>query len=57
MFLLDRVLERSPQDVYYPLLGLLFFFASFFVQIILHEAGHLVFGGLSGYRFVSFRIF
>lgn len=57
MFLLDRVFERSPQDVYYPLLGLLFFFASFFVQIILHEAGHLVFGGLSGYRFVSFRIF
>lgn len=27
------------------------------VQIILHEAGHLVFGLLSGYRFSSFRIF
>lgn len=27
-----------------------------FVQTILHEAGHLVFGLLSGYRFSSFRI-
>ena len=26
------------------------------VQIILHEAGHLVFGLLSGYKFVSFRV-
>lgn len=28
-----------------------------FVQIIIHEAGHLVFGLLSGYEFSSFRIF
>lgn len=27
-----------------------------FLHIVLHEAGHLVFGLLSGYRFVSFRI-
>ena len=27
------------------------------IQIIVHEAGHLVFGLLSGYKFVSFRIF
>ena len=27
------------------------------LQVILHEAGHLVFGLLSGYRFVSFRVF
>lgn len=27
-----------------------------FIQIIIHEAGHLVFGLLSGYEFVSFRI-
>ena len=27
-----------------------------FVQIILHEAGHLVFGLATGYRFVSFRV-
>ena len=27
-----------------------------FVQIILHEGGHLIFGLATGYRFVSFRI-
>ena len=32
------------------------FVASFYIQMILHEAGHLVFGLLSGYRFSSFRI-
>lgn len=30
--------------------------ALFFLEIILHEAGHLIFGLLTGYRFVSFRI-
>lgn len=32
------------------------FVASFYTQMIIHEAGHLVFGLLSGYRFSSFRI-
>ena len=32
------------------------FIISFIVQIIIHEAGHLVFGLLSGYDFVSFRV-
>ncbi|MEG2934993.1 MAG: hypothetical protein RR844_00730 [Clostridium sp.] len=31
-------------------------FISFYIQIIIHESGHLVFGLLSGYTFVSFRI-
>lgn len=30
--------------------------ASIYIQIIIHEAGHLLFGLLSGYRFLSFRI-
>ena len=29
---------------------------AFFAQLIIHEAGHLVFGLLSGYRFSSFRV-
>lgn len=33
------------------------FIASFIIQIIIHEAGHLIFGLLSGYEFISFRIF
>lgn len=31
-------------------------YLSVYVDIILHEAGHLIFGLISGYRFVSFRI-
>ena len=31
-------------------------YAALFLQIIIHEAGHLVFGLLTGYRFVSFRV-
>lgn len=37
--------------------GIMFFALSFVLLIIIHEAGHLVCGLASGYRFVSFRIF
>ena len=36
--------------------SMLFVFAAYFVQLIIHELGHLVFGILSGYEFISFRI-
>lgn len=32
-------------------------YAGIFLHLIIHEAGHLVFGLLSGYRFCSFRVF
>ena len=32
-------------------------YIAIFMQLIIHEAGHLVFGLLSGYKFSSFRIF
>ena len=35
---------------------LIFFFAALSAQLILHEAGHLVCGLISGYRFSSFRV-
>lgn len=40
----------------YLMLSIVFIFVAFFINIILHEAGHLVFGLLSGYKFSSFRI-
>lgn len=43
-----------------PFIGLflwLMLFVAFLVHIIVHEAGHLIFGLLSGYKFSSFRIF
>lgn len=37
--------------------GLLFiFFVGYMIHIVIHEAGHLIFGFISGYSFVSFRI-
>lgn len=35
---------------------ILTFYLSIFIQIIIHELGHLVFGLLTGYKFLSFRI-
>lgn len=35
---------------------IVFLCASYFLQILLHEAGHLIFGLMTGYRFLSFRI-
>lgn len=39
------------------LFSILSFFVAIFVHVIFHEGGHLVAGLLSGYGFVSFRIF
>jgi len=36
---------------------ILFFYIAMVLQVIIHEGGHLVFGLLSGYKFLSFRIF
>lgn len=44
----------------FPLYLICFYFViviSFLYNTIVHEAGHLIFGLISGYRFVSFRIF
>lgn len=38
------------------LIAFVIIYVSLIVQIIIHEAGHLVFGLLSGYRFGSFRV-
>lgn len=38
------------------LLLFILFYLIFFLHIILHEAGHMVFGLLTGYHFCSFRI-
>lgn len=46
---------RGPGGLIAFGLTILGFCAILFLQIIIHEAGHLVFGLLSGYRFSSFR--
>lgn len=39
------------------ILGLVFFYIVTVFEIVLHEGGHLVAGLMSGYHFVSFRVF
>ena len=36
--------------------AMLILFAAYFIQAVIHEFGHLVFGLLTGYKFISFRI-
>ena len=55
LFELAESLEGSWRIIW--LLALLAaFFLMYFVQVVVHEAGHLVFGLFSGYQFVSYRI-
>lgn len=52
--------ENSSDDkkfgLGYFLLAFAIMYLVFFIQIIIHEAGHLVCGLISGYKFLSFRI-
>ncbi len=38
------------------LAGVVLFYIAMYLQIIIHEGGHCIFGLLSGYKFVSFRV-
>lgn len=37
-------------------IAMLVFVISFYLQIIVHESGHMIFGWMTGYKLVSFRI-
>jgi hypothetical protein len=56
-FMNDHVKSNSVFIELLSFFGLIFiFFIGFFIHIIIHEAGHLIFGLMTGYSFVSFRI-
>lgn len=44
------------QDMAGIVIALIFLIGAVYIHIIIHEAGHLVMGAISGYRFSSFRI-
>lgn len=55
------ILVLVPNDVgnsgfYLAPILLLIFFVCYMLQIFMHEIGHLIFGLLTGYSFVSFRV-
>ena len=57
------VVEKASEGTDYGLLALCILLAfislvvSVIIHLIMHEAGHLVMGLLTGYRFLSFRVF
>ncbi|MER1954279.1 MAG: site-2 protease family protein [Desemzia incerta] len=53
VFLPETVLEWN---VFHLVMGIVFFCLSYFLHILIHELGHLIFGLLTGYSFVSFRV-
>lgn len=52
VFLAGGTLEREFLKLAVVFISI---FVSLYIQIIIHEGGHLIFGLLSGYTFVSFR--
>ncbi len=48
---------KEGLEIIYLVAALVFFYITTVMQTIIHEAGHLVFGLLTGYKFLSFRIF
>ena len=53
---MTKYLENTENFFFAMALLLIWVYVSVFAQIIIHEAGHLVFGLASGYKFSSFRI-
>lgn len=53
-FLLIATVDLAP---YFFSLTFLSFFIFVWIQIMIHEAGHLFFGWATGYQFLSYRIF
>lgn len=57
-FLSGPILENYSIEVNvtFLIIGVVAFFISYLIHILLHEAGHLIFGLLTGYQYVSFRV-
>lgn len=54
--LLSRNASAEPDNLFTLMMQIVLLAAAAFLQIILHESGHLIFGLLTGYHFLSFRI-
>lgn len=50
------MLDKQELNIVILITAFFAFILAFIVQVIIHEAGHLIFGLISGYQFVSFRI-
>ncbi|MBE6893172.1 MAG: hypothetical protein E7482_04085 [Ruminococcaceae bacterium] len=53
----EKLFGKSPRDfVLQMAFCMIMVFVAFFIQAVIHEFGHLLFGLLTGYKFISFRI-
>ena len=56
-FGIDKIYDGTPRSMLLSVaIILLIMLGAQFIHTVIHEFGHLVFGLLSGYRFISFRI-
>ena len=53
---MNRLFNKASTGNFIYLFIFAYLFASYYLQIIIHEGGHLVMGLITGYRFLSFRI-
>lgn len=55
-FLINNIDIETENIFVFVLMVVILTLIAFYIQLICHEAGHLIFGLISGYSFVSFRI-
>ncbi len=55
VFFITAIMPENAAP-WYPFVAFAILIVMGYLQIVIHEAGHLVFGLLSGYKFCSFRI-
>lgn len=59
-FLLGEKMEQSSlsfeMSIFTIVLNIFTLYFAFIIQVIIHESGHLIFGLISGYEFISFRV-
>lgn len=53
--IIDTSIEGNFKS-YSIIITMMLLFAAYFINVVLHEGGHLVMGLLTGYRFLSFRV-
>lgn len=58
MMMLEDIMTYNPDThvLFWFAILLIFLYLSIFLQIIVHECGHMIFGLFTGYRFLSLRI-
>lgn len=52
-----RLFDTSDNNIFAIFWVICSFYVAMLIQVIIHECGHLIFGVISGYKFLSIRFF